>query len=95
LVLRFHVTGFAAGTAVILAVFTKANVKLRAAKPAVLDAGAAAFSLLTENADKVFRHRRSLAEVIVSCKVTNGEIRASGYRVIGISDHLMDIQITH
>ena len=58
LVLRFHVTGFAAGTAVILAVFTKANVKLRPAKPAVLDAGAAAFSLLTENADKVFGHGR-------------------------------------
>jgi len=62
LVLGFHVTGFAAGAAVILAIFTEANVELRATQPAVLGAGAAAFDLVTENADKILGHKRSLAE---------------------------------
>jgi hypothetical protein len=78
LVLGFHVTGFTAGAAVILAVFAEANVELRATQPAVLGAGAAAFDLLTENADKILGHRRSLAEGMVGCKVTNGKNRRVG-----------------
>jgi hypothetical protein len=83
LVLGFHVTGFTAGTAVILAVLAEANVKLGTAEPAVLGAATAALGLITENADEIPRHRRSLAEGIVSCKVTNGESLAWGYRVSG------------
>jgi hypothetical protein len=83
LVLGFHVTGFTAGTAVILAVLAEANVKLGTAEPAVLGAATAALGLITENADEIPWHRRSLAEGIVSCKVTNGESLAWGYRVSG------------
>jgi hypothetical protein len=60
LVLSLHVARFAAGAAVILAVFAQANVMLTTAKPAVLSAGAAPFHLVAKNAEEIFRHDRSL-----------------------------------
>jgi hypothetical protein len=88
LVLGFHVTGFTAGAAVILAVLTEANVKLGTAEPAVLGAATAALGLITENADEILRHRRSLAEGIV--KLQGYQRRKSGTGIPGlwISEYL-------
>lgn len=61
LVLCLHVAGFAAGAAIILAVFAKADVIVPAAEPAVLGAGAAAFDLVALNADEILWHGRRLS----------------------------------
>jgi hypothetical protein len=63
LVLRFHVAGFAAGTAVVLAVLAEADVILAAAEPAILDAGAALLNLVALEADKILGHKAELSAV--------------------------------
>jgi len=72
MVLRLHVAGFTAWATIILAVFAEPDVVLCAAKPAVLRAGTAPLNLVAHDANEIFGHGRSLAEDMLSCKVTNG-----------------------
>jgi hypothetical protein len=65
LILGLHITGFAAGTAIILPVLTKANVELAAAQPAILGAGAAPFDLVAQAADIILGHRRQIIPISV------------------------------
>lgn len=63
LVLRLHIAGFATRPAIVLAIFAEANVELGTAQPAVFDATASSLDLVTEGANKIFRHERSLPRV--------------------------------
>jgi hypothetical protein len=55
-ILGLHVTGFAAGSAIILTIFAKANVKLSTAQPAIFGAGAAALHLIAQAAYVILGH---------------------------------------
>jgi len=61
MILGLHVTGFAAGPAVILAIFAQAGIKLAAAEPAILGAWAAAFDLIAQAANVILGHSRRLS----------------------------------
>ena len=56
MILGLHVTGFAACTAIILAIFAQPDIKLAAAEPAVFGAGAAAFHLVAYAAYVILGH---------------------------------------
>jgi hypothetical protein len=57
-ILRPQVAGFAAGLAVIQAVFAQPHVKLRMAETAVADAFAPGFRRFALKANKLFGHKR-------------------------------------
>jgi hypothetical protein len=63
MILGLHVTGFATGSAIILAIFAKANVKLPTAQPAIFGAGAAAFHLLAYAAYVILGHRPEIIPI--------------------------------
>lgn len=55
-----------------MAIFAEPDVILRAAKPAIFGAAAAPLNLVAHGANEILGHGRSLAEVVVHDKVTNG-----------------------
>jgi len=65
LILGLHITGFAAGPAVILAIFAQPYIKQAAAQPAILGAGAAPFDLIAYAADVILGHRRQIIPILV------------------------------
>jgi hypothetical protein len=62
-VLGFHIAGFAAGTAVVLAVFAEADIVLAAAEPTVLGAGAPPLDLVAKDADKILGHTAEISAI--------------------------------
>ena len=60
-VLRFHIAGFAARTAIVVAVFAQAGVVRALAQAAVADTITLLLSVVTDRADKLLGHRRRLA----------------------------------
>jgi hypothetical protein len=58
-----QVTGFTAGRAIVNAVFAQADVMQALAERAVFVAGATSLRLVTQHADKVFRHKREISAI--------------------------------
>ena len=73
MILRLHVAGFAAGTAVVLAVFAETDFVLAAAQPAVSNAGALPLHLVAQKADKFLGHARRIARGISTRKLPTGQ----------------------
>ena len=73
-VLGLHIARFAAGAAVVLAVFAQADVKLGAAKPAIFRAGAALLNLVALRADEILRHEAEINPNRAGEQITNGAL---------------------
>lgn len=75
-VLGVEVAGFAAGNAVVLAVFAETDFEDRLAEAAVFFALARSFRHIANRADKVLGHGRRLARFAQRCKITAESVTA-------------------
>ncbi len=84
-ILGLHVARLAARPAIVLAVFTEADVILGTAEPAILDAGAALLNLVALQADKILRHEAEISVIPALRQITNG-FRTSDSRELCFPD---------
>src|SRR5262249_1171970 len=80
-VLGFQVAGFAAGTAVVVAIFAQADLVRALAEAAVADTLTASFVQVTDRAEKLLGHRRRLPRFFISGNGPQGmSLRAASRR---------------